>query len=327
MRFDVVFLATAVLFASYSGANGSEALLRGAANGTVMTGAVYPDSSRTSVDWNGRYVGRLPCADCEAIETELTLSPDETFVLKTRYLGRSEDWQRETGRFVWDESGQIVRLNQRAPDAKAFFVGENRLWQLDQSGQRIQGDLAELYQLHKVQEGQVGMDSFALSASLFDQPWRLKVLNGQPVIGLERPIYIEFVESEHRIQGFNGCNRFFGDVRLDDPEADESGSIAVAFSQIGMTRMACRGETHETPFMQALQETRSMRLTGTELRLLDASGQALALFEADESLKPSMRRVLSSPFESLVRFSTVEQIRTLQSFPHCMSAQIGRSAA
>jgi heat shock protein HslJ/uncharacterized lipoprotein NlpE involved in copper resistance len=256
-------------------------------------------SSRTALDWDGRYRGRLPCADCEAIETELTLAADGRYLLKSRYLGRSDDWQHETGRFEWDERGQVVRLNQGAPETKAFFVGENVLWQLDQSGQRIQGEMAQLYQLHKVPEpwdqaawdresgdqkiGD-GVDASAAKLSLDDQPWRLTALNGQPVPGRERPIYIEFAESEPRVHGFSGCNRFFAQVSLEEDKSDAADALPLTFSNIGMTRMACVGESQETPFIQALQETRSMRIQANELLLLDASGETRALFEADEHL-------------------------------------------
>jgi heat shock protein HslJ len=112
------------------------------------------------------------------------------------------------------------------------------------------------------------------------------VLNEQPVGKLERPIYLAFDEAEQRVQGSSGCNRFFGEVTLDFSQADQNGTVPLAFSAVGMTRMACRDDTHEMPFMQALQQTRAMRLSGSELILLDASGQALALFEADSGLAP-----------------------------------------
>jgi uncharacterized lipoprotein NlpE involved in copper resistance len=140
-----IFLSSLLAVAlGFSGAHASEpAVSMAPADGA---------SSRTALDWDGRYRGRLPCAACEAIETELTLSADGRYLLKSRYLGRSDDWHHETGHFDWDERGQVVRLDQGAPEARAFFVGENVLWQLNQSGQRIQGRMAELYQLHKVQE-------------------------------------------------------------------------------------------------------------------------------------------------------------------------------
>lgn len=283
MRFEVLLFGVVVLWLGGSGVLAAERL--------SAEGPPDAHSSRDALDWDGRYIGRLPCADCEAIETQLTLSLDGRYVLKTRYLGRSEDWRHEAGRFGWDERGQVVRLQDGA-EAKAFFVGENRLWQLDQSGQRIQGAMAELYQLHKMpveqeeQAEQDAADAMLASASLFAQPWRLTALNGQPVVGQESPIYMQFVEAEQRVQGFSGCNRFFGNLSMAEAKADATTGVALTFSNIGMTRMACDGETQESPFMQALQETRSMRFTGADLVLLDASGEALALFAADESLKP-----------------------------------------
>ena len=273
MQFGVILLSAAALLVGFCVSTAAEPMPSAAPS--------YPDSSRSALDWDGRYVGRLPCADCEAIETELTLSADGHYVLRTRYLGRSEDWHREAGRFVWDDRGQVVRLSRDGPDAKAFFVGENVLWQLDQSGQRIRGNLAERYQLHKIQEEVDAVDTPEPSASLYGTTWRLTALNGQPVVAREQPIHVEFVESEQRIQGFSGCNRFFGDVRLDRGTLDEAGGVAIAFSKMAMTRMACEGETHEIPFMQALQETRSALLNETQLVLFDASNRALASFAAD----------------------------------------------
>ena len=276
MTIRVVLLSLIALVFWLSGANATE---------PAASMAPAAASSRSALDWDGRYRGRLPCADCEAIETELTLSADGSYLLETRYLGRSNDWQHETGRFEWDERGHVVRLNQGAPESRAFFVGENVLWQLDHSGQRIQGDLAELYQLHKVQAIGDGVDSSASTLSLHGQPWHLTVLHGQPVVRREQPIYMEFADAEPRVHGFSGCNRFFAQVRLEVGNADTADGLPVAFSNIGMTRMACDGESQETPFMQALQEARALRIQDNELLLLDASGEVLALFVADANLE------------------------------------------
>ena len=54
---------------------------------TINTG----DNSETSLDWDGVYVGTTPCANCEGIETELTLGKDKTFVLKTKYIGKGAE--------------------------------------------------------------------------------------------------------------------------------------------------------------------------------------------------------------------------------------------
>src|SRR5690606_18798136 len=48
------------------------------------------DNSRNSLDWAGTYRGVLPCADCEGIETVITLAEDGSFREHTRYLGRQD---------------------------------------------------------------------------------------------------------------------------------------------------------------------------------------------------------------------------------------------
>ncbi|MHA7130540.1 copper resistance protein NlpE [Algoriphagus namhaensis] len=108
------------------------------------------DNSQVSLDWNGTYTGTIPCADCEGIQVDLTLNSDETYILKTQYLGRNDDLQQEmTGPFVWDESGSTITLQNLEGMPGKYKVGENRLWHLDMDGQVITGDLADLYILQK----------------------------------------------------------------------------------------------------------------------------------------------------------------------------------
>lgn len=46
-------------------------------------------SSRTSLDWAGRYSGVLPCASCPGIETVVTLNNDGTFERSMLYIDES----------------------------------------------------------------------------------------------------------------------------------------------------------------------------------------------------------------------------------------------
>jgi hypothetical protein len=57
------------------------------------------DTSRTSLDWPGTYTGVLPCADCEGIETTITLSVDLTYAHENRqpHLAFSREGSRVTG--------------------------------------------------------------------------------------------------------------------------------------------------------------------------------------------------------------------------------------
>jgi uncharacterized lipoprotein NlpE involved in copper resistance len=105
--------------------------------------------ARNSLDVNGIYQGVLPCADCEGIETRIELMADNRYVQQARYLGKKDAPLFETkGSWEW-ENGSIIRLVAETKDSIQFFVGENKLIQLDQQGKRIEGALAEKYVLTK----------------------------------------------------------------------------------------------------------------------------------------------------------------------------------
>lgn len=106
-------------------------------------------NAQNSLDWNGTYKGVTPCADCEGIETEVTLNNDMTFILKTKYKGKSNKYFEETGTFKWDNKGTNITLEGLKDRPTQFFVGENTLTQLDMDGHKITGDLADKYVLKK----------------------------------------------------------------------------------------------------------------------------------------------------------------------------------
>ncbi|ART63828.1 copper resistance protein NlpE [Kushneria marisflavi] len=97
--------------------------------------------------------GVLPCADCEGIDTELTLVSSgmtgfaSTYTLKQRYLGtddrakvqtRSGDWVVTRGNQV-DPQAVIYRLDPQGSNSCMNFqvIGNDRLRQLDCNGQPI----------------------------------------------------------------------------------------------------------------------------------------------------------------------------------------------
>lgn len=108
-------------------------------------------TSEISVDWAGNYNGTLPCADCEGIETVLTLKEDGTFELSQKYLGKEEVATTETGTFDWAEDGGHILLK-ISGETRKFLVGENQIFWLDNDGNRITGDLEDHYRLQKVME-------------------------------------------------------------------------------------------------------------------------------------------------------------------------------
>lgn len=114
------------------------------------TAAAMADSehnARISLDWAGTYQGMLPCADCEGISTTVVLSGDGSYQLSRVYIGKSDQQFNSSGKFNWNEAGNTVLLEAEQP--VQFFVGENRLFMLDQQGKRIEGELAARYSLEK----------------------------------------------------------------------------------------------------------------------------------------------------------------------------------
>lgn len=110
-----------------------------------------PDNhnSLNSLDWKGTYKEILPCANCEGVETILTLNSDGTYILITNYLGRNDALEEEErGIFSWEKNGSVIKL---ATSQSQYKVGENLLWQLDVDGKLITGKLSDHYILKKSQ--------------------------------------------------------------------------------------------------------------------------------------------------------------------------------
>lgn len=90
----------------------------------------------------GTYQGNLPCTDCDAIATSLTLANDKAYTLEYIYVGKSVQPFSKTG--MWDL--QDGELNLDGLDYK-YKVEPDQLRQLDLSGKEIKGELAERYVL------------------------------------------------------------------------------------------------------------------------------------------------------------------------------------
>lgn len=106
-------------------------------------------TAMTSLDWHGAYQGVTPCADCEGIDTTLTLNQDKTYQLTRTYLGKSAEAFQQEGTFSWDKTGRVVILEGLTHGPDQFFVAENRVIMQDMEGDMIEGELADRYVLKK----------------------------------------------------------------------------------------------------------------------------------------------------------------------------------
>lgn len=111
-------------------------------------------------------------------------------------------------------------------------------------------------------------------SELTERHWKLVELNGISVNETSREPFIAFENEENRIHGNTSCNDFFGTFELREKNQ-------IKFSQVGMTKMACIGNTVETPFTQALESTTAYKNDDGSLILFDAFGNKLAHFQAE----------------------------------------------
>ncbi len=106
--------------------------------------------AQNSLDWPGIYYGFLPCDDCHGIKTTLALNKNNSYLLITQYVGKSEKEITEKGKFTSGNKINTLVLTPRNSSApRQYLVDENRLIQLDDNGNRISGKLAERYILRK----------------------------------------------------------------------------------------------------------------------------------------------------------------------------------
>jgi copper homeostasis protein (lipoprotein) len=237
---------------------------------TALAGCSVPseqvsnaDNSRNALDWQGTYVGIVPCADCEGIRTRVELRGDGTFSRSLTYLGKDERPLEDRGTFTWDAGGSRIALG-NASGAQRYQVGENVLFHLDRDGQRITPDRASLYRLEKI----------VSDARLENRRWQLVELNGQPVQPVQgrEGAFLELDGAQARVTGNASCNRFFGTYEL------MAGSRLRFGPNLGSTMMACPELERERAFLDALARVDNYAIADGVLSLNRARMAPLALF-------------------------------------------------
>jgi len=222
-------------------------------------------NSANSLDWAGEYKGVIPCADCEGIETSLTLNMDNSYQLSTTYLGKDATPFKQQGSFEWDAKGSVIRLLNQHDGPALYKVGENQLFQLDIEGQLITGDLANNYKLTK--------QSPAPAHQLTGVRWKLTELMGQAIARTEPDItpYLQFGQ-DGRVSGFAGCNQFTG--------AYETSGLRLSFKPMATTEKACLNATVEQQFLSSIQTVDNYSLSDSGLAFYKARTAALLRFTA-----------------------------------------------
>ena len=95
------------------------------------------------------YTGTMPCPNCDAIETLLTLNADEkrTFTLEEEYKGKNNKKVESNG--TWTVAGDVVTLNQKSGTSK-YQITNDGLVSLNADGSKRDAKSAQKYLLKKV---------------------------------------------------------------------------------------------------------------------------------------------------------------------------------
>jgi len=222
-------------------------------------------NSRNSLNWDGIYRGVLPCADCEGLQTTITLSRNMNYKVSTKYIGKSDSVHIYAGRFSWNKEGSIVSLSDSGGHGwkGMYLVGEGILTQLDGDGKKIMGELANRFILSKS------------AYAIIEKYWKLVELNGKAVVidsTYRREPYITLKDQGNRIVGFSGCNNLTGKYTITPVDR-------LSLSQMASTRMACPQLDFESEFLKALQAADSFTISGDQLVLNRARMAPLARFK------------------------------------------------
>lgn len=257
-------------------------------------------SFKNSSDYIGIYKGILPCADCQGLDTEIAINENGTFCIKTKYEGKGDKIFELKGNFTWNRAGNVIILSTIKNAPNKYLVGKNTLTQLDISGKKITGNLADEYILSKqpidttsietVQENNhttVNLNNKMEATTvikkvnpavgrftLAETKWRLVSLNKVNVIQKGNKVYfLKMNSKDARFTAFAGCNSIAGNYVM--PSSDK-----LDFSEVIMTRMSCPDMTLEDKFGAMLVKVISYKLEKETLTFFGEGKITLAKFEA-----------------------------------------------
>jgi heat shock protein HslJ len=214
-------------------------------------------NSANTLDWSGTYRSAIPETNYSGTITELTLDTAQTFILKRIYLDKGAQPEKGTersGNFSWNRVGNTITLIGIENQPHHFFVGENRLWELDGKGHKITGNDADKFILNKLAVATIMPQIPKLTGS-----WELDYIAGSLTIFQElyprkRPTII-FDTLNNLVSGSTSCNNYVSKLIINGNKIDFSNPFAV-------TKMACLDDkgNGENLFLQTLKTVNNYSL-------------------------------------------------------------------
>lgn len=266
---------------------------------SVKNAVANSHNAKNSLDYIGTYKGILPCADCDGLDTEITINENSTFSIKTKYVGKGDKIFELKGNFDWNKSGNMIILREVKNGPNKYFVGENTLTQLDLSGKKITGNLASAYILSKQpaiasaiettnenKQTTVNLNNHMEATTvikkvnpaigkftLAETKWKLVMLNKKAITQKGKKRYfLKLNSKDGKFSANAGCNNIMGSYVM--PSA-----FGLSFSNVAMTRMACPDMDLEIRFSTMLEKVDSYKLKDNILQLMKGKKEVLATFE------------------------------------------------
>lgn len=295
-KIAVIVMVFSVFFACQQ----KETEQKNAQKDMIKSNGIDGHNAKNSLDYVGTYKGILPCADCEGLETTVVVNENNTYCVKTKYLGKGDKVFEKKGTFSWNKSGNTIILSDMENAPKFYFVGENTLTQLDMEGKKITGSLAEEYILSKqpvsnstietsendnqptvnlndrieaktvIKTGNPAVGKFTLA----ETKWKLVELNSKVIKQKGKKAYfLKLNSKDGRFSAFAGCNNMMGNYVMKT-------SFSLSFSPVASTMMACPEMDLEQKFAAMLEKVDSYIIVEDELQLVKGKMAPLARFKA-----------------------------------------------
>jgi copper homeostasis protein (lipoprotein) len=210
------------------------------------------DSSQTSVDWAGVYLGDLTSEKEDFFQLQLTLKNEGIYQLVTSPVGQSDRNSYAEGKFEWVMDGKAIKLDKAIPHLSTNYVlvGENKLFILKENQLQSKPVLNDLPQLKKVET----------NSQLTEKYWKLISINGRAVtrddFSTKEPHMI-FKTEFNFVKGTDGCNGFGGNYLID--------GNTIKFDKMISTMMACPDSFVFNSFMRILHEGVTYKVTDDKL--------------------------------------------------------------
>ena len=100
-------------------------------------------------DVEGRYLGNIPCEDCQAIKYEIQLNKNYSYTLKLLYINESEDLVTREGFYTLTEN-YLILLDEKGGERKYLQKFNDDIMLLDINGPEEATETSVGYQLVRI---------------------------------------------------------------------------------------------------------------------------------------------------------------------------------